>query len=57
MNQFRFHLVAEVGFEKVKSCYLLFVGRTRRITQYAAALTADIDPDVCGVGGQVIEAI
>ena len=41
MNQFRFHLVAEMGFGIVfwfteyrfTSGYLLFVGRTRRITQ------------------------
>ena len=38
-------LVAEMGFEKSKAGYLLFVGRTRQITQYAATAVADIDPD------------
>ena len=36
-------LVAGDGIFEVG--YLLFVGRTRRITQYAAVATADIDPD------------
>ena len=31
--------------QKFNSGYLLFGGRTRQMTQYAAAKTADIDPD------------
>ncbi len=28
--------------------YLLFVGRTRRMTQYADTAVSGIDPDFCG---------
>jgi hypothetical protein len=31
--------------QRARMGYLLFCGRTRKITQYAAARTADIDPD------------
>ena len=44
MVQLRLHLVAEMGFESRMS-YLLFCDRIRKITQYAAVATADIDPD------------
>ena len=35
--------VAEMGFES-RMGYLLFCGRIRKMTQYAAVATADIDP-------------
>ena len=39
--------------------YLLFGGRTRQMTQYAATAVADIDPDVCGAWnlGKALAAI
>ena len=47
-----------VGFEREEKGYLLFVGRTRRMTQYADTAVSDIDPDgtlrVC-LSAQVIE--
>ena len=47
-------MVAEKGFEKSRKDYLLFCGRTRKMTQYAAVATADIDPDGTRLGWEII---